>query len=87
MVTELGAEVGVRNSCLSPACAGEAQGRLSSARLDLRRGFSGGKRLREGIGVAPGSVKVGGPPPAWLRLSFLNSRCCGQGLRVGDTLC
>lgn len=76
-----------------PACplpapgSREAQGRLSPPRLDLRRGFSRGKRLREGIGVASGSVGVGGSPPAWLRLSFPNGCCCGQGLRAGDALC
>lgn len=51
-----------------PACplltrgSWEAQDGLSLPWLDLWRGFSGGKRLRDGIGVALGSVGVGGGP-------------------------
>lgn len=61
----------------------EVQDKLSPPQLDLRSGFSRGKRLREGIGVVLGWWG----PPTCLCLSFPHSHCCRQGLRAGDALC
>lgn len=61
----------------------EVQDTLSPPQLDLRSGFSRGKRLREGIGVVLGWWG----PPTCLCLSFPHSHCCRQGLRAGDALC
>lgn len=59
---------------------------LNSPCLDLQEGFSGGKRLMKGIGIALGSVGLGGLPTR-LRLFSPGRHCCRQGLRVGDALC
>lgn len=60
----------------------EVQDKLSPPQLDLRSGFSRGKRLRERIGLCQD-----GGAPTCLCLSCPHSHCCRQGLRAGDALC
>lgn len=50
--------------------------------LAIRRGFSGGKRLRERIGVAPGFVRAGGH--RWVRLLPGRIRGTIAAQRAGD---
>lgn len=71
----------VGNSCLSPAHARsqDTQDRLSLPRLDLQRGFSGEKRLRQGIRVVLASLGVGGLPHPAASSSPRAATAAGRG--------
>lgn len=66
----------------SPACPQPAPGLPVPPPLAIRRGFSGGKRLRERIGVAPGFVRAGGH--RWVRLLPGRIRGTIAARRAGD---